>query len=200
MALDVSRPGVPGGDVPRRAVLHPRKPALPRLQGPREEGAQGADQPVRPGRGRPQDRRDPRKLLQGPPPELPRRRRRRARCSGRSSGPASCWRRSSSSSASTSSSTTARRCGSWPAFSEEVALERNIISGVVSIAGVLVGAGGDRQDRPQAAAADRLGRHGGDAWRDDLGVQRRGDRRGGQSRCSVRTRPATSRSSRPIST
>ncbi len=45
----------------------------------------------------------------------------------------------------------------------------------------------DRQDRPQAAAADRLGRHGGDAGRDDLGVQQRQARCGGQAAAVDRT-------------
>ena len=38
VALDVSDAGGAGGDLPRRAVLHPGKPALPRLQGPRRKG------------------------------------------------------------------------------------------------------------------------------------------------------------------
>ena len=167
--------------------------------GPRRRRRAGVLTTLFGGRGRPQDRRDPRQLLAGPPPALPRlidpvpRRRPPDRLGG-----ASCWRRSSSSSASTSSSTTARRCGSWPAFTEEVALRATSSPGLVSIAAVLRHARADRPDRPQAAAPHRLGRHGGDAGRAWSTPSATATSTDGQP--ALRPQLGTSRSSRPTST
>ena len=65
-------------------------------------------------------------------------------------------------------------------FTEDQSLQINIVSGAVSIAACFLTIARDRQDRPQAAAADRLGGHGGDAVRDGLCVRQRHARRGGQ--------------------
>ena len=46
MALDVPDAGGPGGDLPRRAHLHPGKSALPRLKRPRRESLAGPGQPL----------------------------------------------------------------------------------------------------------------------------------------------------------
>ena len=62
-------------------------------------------------------------------------------------------------------------------FTEEQSLQINIVSGAVSIAACFVHHRGHRQDRPQAAAADRLGRHGGDPVRDGLCLRQRHARR-----------------------
>ena len=58
----------------------------------------------------------------------------------------------------------------WQAvgFSESDALLINVLSGGLSIGACLVTRGADRPDRPQAAAVDRLGRHGGVAGPGDL--------------------------------
>ncbi len=58
-------------------------------------------------------------------------------------------------------------------FTENDSLLINIVSGAVSIAACFVTIAADRQDRPQAAAADRLGGHGGDPVRDGLCLQPR---------------------------
>ena len=58
-------------------------------------------------------------------------------------------------------------------FSEEAALQLNILSGAVSIAACIVTIMRHRQDRTQAAAAHRVGRNGGHAVHDGLCVQQR---------------------------
>ena len=105
------------GDFPRRLVLHPGKPALPRVEGPRRRGGKRARKPVRQRRrAAPSSRRSARRFSDDHRPRLSDIWARGARCSAsaRSSGSASCSPSSSSSSASTSSSITARRCGSSP--------------------------------------------------------------------------------------
>ncbi len=80
-------------------------------------------------------------------------------------------------------------------FTEDDALKINILSGALSILACLLAIGADRQDRPQAAAADRLGRHGRDAGPADLVLL---DRLHGQRRAApVRAARAWSPWSRP---
>ena len=113
--------------------------------------------------------------------------------------PESCWRCSSNSSESTSSSTTARRCGSWPASAKKRRSSATSSPASFRSRPALSTIMRHRQDRPQAAAPDRLGRHGGVAIRDGLCVQQRHARRHGAAPADYRTWE-WSPSSRPTST
>jgi hypothetical protein len=146
---------------------HPGKPALPGRQG---QGGPGRGRPVRlfgAGQGAKKVAEIRASLAVDHQPKFSDLLDPRPRSCARSCGPAWSWPCSSSWSASTSSSTTARCCGSRWASPRTTPEDQHPVGHAVD-PGLPGRHRRDRQDRPQAAAADRLGGHGRDPGRADL--------------------------------
>ncbi len=165
LALDVLDAGHPGGHLPPVPCCSSRKARATWWPRAREAEAESRARRLFGAEAR-APARSPRSAPRWPPitsPSCPTCWTPSPRSCARSCGPAWSWPSSSSWSASTSSSTTARCCGSRSASPRPTRLKINILSGHPVDPGLPAAAiGADRQDRPQAAAADRLGRHGRD--------------------------------------